>query len=278
MEEFNNDFEFKNKPDETTPRSAENLNIALKNTRAICSDTAGAHNGIFRGKDITNYFDDGSIWERISSGKFTDLFVGDYIVKNNITWRIAGFDTYLNKGDQNQGLKTHHAVIVPDEALTTSKMNASNTSENGYLGSDMVKNVLGTVLTDYIEPIFSTHILEYRSMLTNKINSTGYNRLGTATGCSSGWEWATRKLDLMSEVEVYGSQNWSSSGYDSGSNNAQLPLFKLAPEFISNKHNGWYWLSSIVTALTFAGIDGYGLVGNHGASNSHDVRPRFFID
>ncbi len=35
MNEFDDNFEFKNKPDETTPKSAENLNIALKNIRLL---------------------------------------------------------------------------------------------------------------------------------------------------------------------------------------------------------------------------------------------------
>ena len=51
---------------------------------------------------------------------FDDLYVGDYIVKNNVTWRIAGFDLhYSNKGYETQ--MVHHAVIVPDDSLGNAK-------------------------------------------------------------------------------------------------------------------------------------------------------------
>lgn len=42
---------------------------------------AGYHNSIFRGKNVTSYLTDGTLFTRISSGSFEDLFVGDYIVK-----------------------------------------------------------------------------------------------------------------------------------------------------------------------------------------------------
>ncbi len=275
MEEFNNDFLFKNKPDETTPLSAENLNTALKNTRAICSNTAGAHNGIFRGKDITNYFDDDSLWERISSGKFTDLFVGDYIVKNGITWRIAGFDIYLNKGEP--ALTKHHAVIVPDESLTTSKMNDDSTTEGGYKSSYMYNTTIPDILTNNITPVFSNHILQFHVRVTNSINKTGYNRFGTATGCSNTIEAVTRSTDLMNEVQVFGTIVYSSSGADVDADNVQFPLFRLAPEFIMTTKN-YCWLKSIASNDRFCVIGSGGRASTYLASVSYDVRPYFYID
>ena len=60
------------------------------------SNNAGSHNAIFRGEDVTKYLDDSSLWERISSGEFTDLFIGDYFQKDGVKYRIAGFDYYLH--------------------------------------------------------------------------------------------------------------------------------------------------------------------------------------
>ena len=183
-------------------------------TNLVRINNAGFHNSIFRGKDITSYLTDGSLYTRISNGTFEDLFVGDYIINNNITWRIAGFDIHLNKGDHV--LRTHHAVIVPDNTLTSGAMNSEGSTEGGYVASLVYQNDLPTVLTNYITPVFGNHVIEYRASLTNGINPTGYNRTGKNDGCSDSYDLYSRKLDLMDECEVYGSAIWSSSGFDYG--------------------------------------------------------------
>ena len=236
---------------------------------------AGYHNSVFRGKDITSYLTDGTLFTRISSGSFEDLFVGDYIVKNNITWRIAGFDVYLHKGDTE--LTKHHAIIVPDKHLTTAQMNSSNTTVGGYVASAMYTTTLPSILETYITPVFGSHVIEIRNLLTTGINASGYNRWGTNSGCSNAWEWRSRKVDLMNENQVFGSISWSSSGFETGSDNCQLPLFRLAPEYITNR-SYWYWLRNVVDSSRFAMVNGNGNSINHGASATGGVRPCFYID
>ena len=256
-------------------------------TNLLRINNAGFHNSIFRGKDITSYLTDGSLYTRISNGTFEDLFVGDYIIKNNITWRIAGFDLYLHKGDIE--LTQHHAIIVPDKRLTDCRMKASDTTVNGYRNSSGCDYTMTEVLNTYITPVFGNHVIEIRNLLTRGINETGYNRYGTNSGCSNEVRWYSRKVDLMNEVQVFGSIIWSSSGYDIGSDNCQLPLFRLAPEFIAdrsyeNLHQDenpeltWYWLRDIASASSYAGVDTYGNSSGYPASKAAGVRPYFYID
>ena len=236
---------------------------------------AGYHNSVFRGKDITSYLTDGTLFTRISSGSFEDLFVGDYIVKNNITWRIAGFDVYLHKGDTE--LTKHHAIIVPDKHLTTAQMNSSNTTVGGYVASAMYTTTLPSILETYITPVFGSHVIEIRNLLTTGINASGYNRWGTNSGCSNAWEWRSRKVDLMNENQVFGSISWSSSGFETGSDNCQLPLFRLAPEYITNR-SYWYWLRNVVDSSRFAYVNINGSSSINDASATGGVRPCFYID
>ena len=236
---------------------------------------AGYHNSVFRGKDITSYLTDGTLFTRISSGSFEDLFVGDYIVKNNITWRIAGFDVYLHKGDTE--LTKHHAIIVPDKHLTTAQMNSSNTTVGGYVASAMYTTTLPSILETYITPVFGSHVIEIRNLLTTGINASGYNRWGTNSGCSNAWEWRSRKVDLMNENQVFGSISWSSSGFETGSDNCQLPLFRLAPEYITNR-SYWYWLRNVVDSSRFARVGSDGSSSDNDASATGGVRPCFYID
>lgn len=241
----------------------------------LCINNAGFHNSIFRGKDITSYLTDGSLYTRISNGTFEDLFVGDYIIKNNITWRIAGFDIHLNKGDQP--LITHHAVIVPDSNLTSGAMNWDGSAEGGYVASLVYQNDLPTVLTDYITPVFGDHIIEYSALLTNGINPTGYNRSGANTGCSNSCDWYNRKLDLMDECEVYGCPIHSSSADDCGTAYPQLPLFALAPQYILN--GDAYWLKDVSSATSYACVNDNGIAYALWTAAGHlGVRPRFLID
>ena len=251
------------------------LNDKIESMNQMNYANAGFHNSIFRGADVTKYLTDGNLYTRISNGTFEDLYVGDYIIKNNITWRIVGFDVYYNKGDT--AFTKHHAIIVPDTNLTTGRMNSTNTTVGGVAESEMYKTTLNDVLSNYITPVFGTHVLEYRQLLTTGINATGYNRFGNNGGCSNAWAWSSRKLDLMNEVQVYGSIVWSSSGYDIGSDNVQLPLFRLAPQYICNR--AWYWLRTITTSSAFAVVDHYGYSTNGNASNSGGgIRPCFYID
>lgn len=240
----------------------------------LCINNAGFHNSIFRGKDVTAYHTDGTLYTRISSGEFDDLFVGDYIIVNNITWRIAGFDTYLNKGDQL--LTTHHAAIVPDSNLTSGAMNWDGSAEGGYVASLVYQNDLPTVLTDYITPVFGDHIIEYTALLTKGINPTGYNRTGANTGCSNSSDWYNRKLDLMDECEVYGCPIHSSSSEDCGLAYPQLPLFALAPQYIPNGEA--YWLKDVSTATSYACVSGGGIAYALWTAAFNGVRPRFLID
>ena len=241
---------------------------------ATNESTAGYHNSIFRGKDITSYYTDGSLYTRISSGKFTNLYVGDYIVANGVNWRIAGFDIYYGWTVQNT---PHHAVIVPDTKLATARMNATNVTTGGYVGSEMYTTTLPSVLSDYITPVFSSHVLEYGNLLTNTVDTTRYNRSGVASGASSNWAWYTRKLDLMNENQVTGGTEWSSSGYETGSDNIEFPLFRLRPEFV-NKEGYWYWLRSVVDGGSFAQISASCNSTYTNADGVGGVRPYFYID
>jgi hypothetical protein len=91
------------------------------------------------------------------------------------------------------------------------------------------------------------------------------------TGAASGWEWATVELQLMNEVQVYGTTVWSSSTYDVGVDNRQLPVFK----FINPVHHGLnaFWLRSVVSSTSFAFCNAYGYASGTGASYALYVRP-----
>lgn len=80
----------------------------------VIADGAGAHNSIYRGKNLGTSVT-AEQYKAISDGTFAGLYVGDYWVISGVTYRIAGFDYYLHNGDTDT--TKHHAVIVPDENM-----------------------------------------------------------------------------------------------------------------------------------------------------------------
>ena len=132
----------------------------------VFSDSAAAHNSIYRGKNLTNVYTVDEICQRISAGTFKDLYVGDYFDisittglggAETVRCILAGFDVFWNNGDT--AFTKHHAVIVPKDCFKTkSVMNDTNVTTGGYVGSKMYKTVL-PVYAAALQTALNNHIL-----------------------------------------------------------------------------------------------------------------------
>lgn len=231
-------------------------------------DNAGAHNSIYRGKNLGTTVTEEQ-WEAISSGTFTDLYIGDYWVIGGVNWRIAAFDYYLNCGDTS--FTKHHAVIVPDTCLYSAQMNTTNVTTGAYKGSAMYTANLTQAKSTINSAFGSSHVLSHRIYLSN----------ATSNGRASAGEWTDSTVDLMCEHMVYGSGIFSpvSDGSNVPNNyrveKGQLPLFALEPSRICNRDT--WWLRDVITAAAFAHVSGIGYADYYYASDSYGVRPAFCI-
>lgn len=231
-------------------------------------DNAGAHNSIYRGKNLGTTVTEEQ-WEAISSGTFTDLYIGDYWVIGGVNWRIAAFDYYLNCGDTS--FTKHHAVIVPDTCLYSAQMNTTNVTTGAYKGSAMYTANLTQAKSTINSAFGSSHVLSHRIYLSN----------ATSNGRASAGEWTDSTVDLMCEHMVYGSGIFSpvSDGSNVPNNyrveKGQLPLFALEPSRICNRDT--WWLRDVITAANFADVYLYGNANYNRASYSLGVRPAFCI-
>ena len=243
----------------------EGVNTILEQ---LTYDNAGAHNSIYRGKNLGTTVTEEQ-WEAISSGTFTDLYIGDYWVIGGVNWRIAAFDYYLNCGDTS--FTKHHAVIVPDTCLYNAQMNTTNVTTGAYKGSAMYTANLTQAKSTINSAFGSSHVLSHRIYLSN----------ATSNGRASAGEWTDSTVDLMCEHMVYGSGIFSpvSDGSNVPNNyrveKGQLPLFALEPSRICNR--AAWWLRDVITAAAFAGVGNLGLASCYDASNSLGVRPAFCI-
>lgn len=256
----------------TEPYSANYVNTELNKIEQI-EKNAGAHNSIYRGKDITDLFYDGTLSSQIAAGTFDDIFVGDYIIGNEsgIKYLVADINYLYNTG--NTPLTTNHVLMIPERCMGQAKMNTNGGTTGGYLGCEMHTTSLNSFKTIIQNDFGSSHILTHQEILTNAVSS----------GKASGWDWADVTVEIMSEVMIYGHNVWASApSYESGVDRSQLSLFKHRHDLItalksSTNENETYWLRDIVSSSDFAAIYSSGITRNSASAALLGVRPAFLV-
>lgn len=267
-------------------------NTKANKTDILSQTIAENHNNIFRGDDLfAKGYDINDICAMISDGSFSDIYIGDYFtlsgsienvpcfveqtsddgtkslvestqtVNYDTKFRIAGLDTYLNTGDT--AFMQHHAVIVPDGVIGNNRMNSTNTTSDGYIGSFMFASVLPVYNTHFSAKL-NNHLLSHREILSN----------GVIGNQANSWAWADVKINLMSEPEVYGSNLWGNK-YDVGVNYRQFPLFRIASKYICNRN--WCWLNAVAGGNDFVAMTSNGNATRNGAGVALAVYPCFCI-
>ena len=267
------------KPALTDPADIQVLNANMdiidsnmKSLGGLMTDCAGSHNSFFRGKNIGSSVTSTQS-SAIQNGSFKDIYVGDYWVINGTTYRVAGCDVFLHTGD-NVDLG-HNVVVVPDSCIlngdgqTTKYWNDTDTTSGGYIDSKMYKTTIPEKVLPKIQNDFGSNLYVHREYLSNAVDSNGG---------ASGGTWVDSSVELMNEVMVYGSVvNGRGLGlYNIGIGNTQLPLFRLAPQFIHTRQS--YWLRDISSSAWVAYVNNNGSATCDGASNPwRGVRPYFLV-
>ena len=261
----------------------------VKNEKNIVTDAyqqVASHNAIYRGKVLVDTtggsapYTLSQLQALVNAGNFSDIYVGDEI-RVNIDSKLVRFivmaiDWYIHTGDTQ--LTNHHLVLVPKNALGTAQMNGTNTTEGAYIGSEMFKTHLPKFATK-ISTALDSHILTWRSLMSNAINATapiaGYTGW---SGCTSSWAWMDTNCRLLSEVDVYGSSIWGNA-WDVGESNRQLPGFAMNPELLiklnpeDTSRYAW-WLCAVASSTFFAFVGYDGGADAYGASQTYGVVPK----
>lgn len=225
------------------------------------------HRNVFRGKSLGTSIT-AAQKTAISSGTFDDLFIGDYWTINNTRYDIADMDYWYNCGDT--AFTSHHLVMIPHSALYNSQMNSTNTTEGGYVGSEMYTTNLNqaksTISTD-----FGSMLKTHREYLVNAVTD----------GHPSAGAWFDSTVDLMDEIMAYGAYVYTpaNDGVTITTrytiNKQQLALFACSPKSINIIST--IWLRDIVSATDFALVNHRGGAHYGNATNSGGVRPVFAI-
>lgn len=225
------------------------------------------HCNVFRGKNLGGGVSSAQK-AAIKDGSFDNLYIGDYWFNNGVNWRIGDMDYFLRCGDTD--FTRHHLVIVPDTPLYSGKMNETHTTEGGYVGSLMYKSGLDQAKTA-IAAAFGDLVTTHRDILCNAVSN----------GRQSGGGWFDSTVELMCERMVYGNSvfqpgcDGSFIPYNYTIGKSQFALFRMAPQYISNRQ--WYWLRDVVSATSFAHVNSVGYANCGNAGHVGGVRPYFVI-
>lgn len=269
-----NEQELNEKAEELTGDYTEKIN-SLK--QIVVASNAGAHNAIYRGKDITSKFYDGTLSQQIAAGTFDDIFIGDYIIgqTSGRKYLVADINYRLHMGDTE--CTKPHILMIPERIMGIAMMNDTHATTGAYVGSKMYTTNLTPFKTIIKKDFGAGHILKHRNHLQNAVTN-GYETGGT---------WYDSDIELMNEIMVYGCQIFKNamSGTNVPNNyqidNSQLSLFRLRHDSIIARNDSgdryWYWLRDVVSSSNFAGVSSTGRADGSGAANSGGVRPAFLI-
>lgn len=232
------------------------------------------HRNVYRGKNLGTSITDAQK-AAISSGTFDNIFVGDYWTLNGIQYVVADMDYWLNTGSTT--FTRHHLVMIPQRVLYTGSMNATNSTDGGYAGSQMYTEGLSQAKST-IREAFGDMLLTHKEYLINAVTD----------GHPSAVAWFDSDVELMNEVMVYGCHIHASSS--DGSNGIyarstidkqQLSIFRLNPKDINakdaNNTKQATWLRDIVSSTYFAVVASTGQAHYNAASAVSGVRPVFPI-
>lgn len=252
---------------------------------AVISNTAAAHNSIYRGKDLTDYYNSGQMSRDIQAGNFANIYIGDFVIRsvtvngtayNNVKWLVGAIDPHIHCGDTET--TAHHILFIPASTLQRNvSMNPTDTTEGGYLGSEMWKTIMPLWAAGIKAAFGEAHVLKHRELLTNAVNTTAPSGAGAGwTGSTTDWAWTDVEVNIPNEPMIYGGRVFSSSAHDIGDWPRQLPLYALKCSHLDDR--SWFWLRAVVSSSRFAIANYYGNATNIAASIAYGyggVRPYF---
>ena len=211
------------------------------------------HNCFFIKRDITDWYENGSLWDRITGtngyDEFEGLFPGCYWQNHNKIRAITGIEgganhtyifginSYINIGNDANSIHYNHLVCGTVWNYGWGAMNDTDTTAGGYYNSYMNQTVIGgpTVtgnvsgtINEQLYNEFGSHLKTYIRKLSSNMNENYENSVKFEKGGASAWVEASVQAVILSESEVLGT-NIFGNFYDTGHSVCQLPIFRHDP-------------------------------------------------
>lgn len=239
----------------------------LLQAMAEMSPNVAVHRMVYGGRSLGTSVSSAQL-AAIRNGTFIGMLIGDYWTINGVKWVIVDFNYWLRCG--NTEFTKPHLVMQSEGNLYSAKMNETNTTEGGYVGSQMYTTNLNSA-KDTIAAAFPSMVLTHSEYLVNAVSG----------GKPSGGGWFDSTAELPNEIMMYGHPHFAPACDGSTVpalftvNKSQLALYVVRPDLISIR--SWFWLRDVVSSALFAAMDLGGHTNYYPASSSNGVRPVFAI-
>lgn len=252
--------------------------------------TAEHQNGIYKGADLTAYWESGLMSTNIQAGNFIGMHIGDYVVKaitvgdtthSDIQWIIAGFDYHLNLG--NPITSAHHVLVIPNQVITAAPMVSTgvNTTTGGYIGSEMWTTTIPVITKSITDAFGVIHVLSHYEMLTNSMNEEQNSAAGAewGIGATSSAVWTEVFVNIPSEAMIFGRNTVASSYYEIMDCSRQLPLYANFLKYFSVKGTtSNYWLRTINSMNRYASVSPNASISvSENIGDASNVLPYFLL-
>jgi len=282
------------------------------------------HNCFFIKRDITDWYEDGSLWDRITGrngyDSFEGIFPGCYfnlsqniVAKETGITQISGSRTLiilecngmmytgsasLDTSIGTKRLEKPHIVCMPNDnnGFGKVKWNTTASTEGGYYSSHIANDIIGQPATrgdlngtinEQLYYHLGEHLLTTYERVSNRIDPTSYNRIVSSQnqqiyesqsyrfGASDSFRAMAVQAILMTEIEVYGSIVYSSSGYDTGMGRRN---------FIGMNFNAYnpnrtsaYWLRDVASSERVCVSDGNQTATIFEPNGTFILKPRIIL-
>ena len=286
--------------------------LASYDTQLLEAKTKCYGNDYYDDSDITSLIyagsEEGTIRNEIANGNFARVHPGQTI-KGKVTgttYIVVGCNIYLHRGDTE--LTRNHIGLMPIQLVGNTgnllwsgkqyQGASANNSVQGYApwasdnetegknqtscyrDSYIAKTVLPKVDNLWLKPDFENQgisVLTFRNLeaISFDTNATCMSNPNWR-GCATSWDWASRRLVLPSEPEIYGHYNWAGSPWESGSQHTQLPLYRHK-EIHKVYPRVDIWLKDSAYASGACDVSANGNAVHDHASNALRVCPLFLI-
>lgn len=276
----------------------------------IETNTVEWHNSHYRGINLISdghFANMAALLTAIRAQDWSDIYIGDYVeltftyegASRTVKFYVGEIDKFYKVGDAS--LETHHLVMVTGDLGINQVMNDTNTTAGGYVGSK-AHTVTLPALYAILNPLFNNAILTHKEHLSNTVLSAQTVSLslddgnGAVTyscnnfpvyssgdpntpGCVTAGAWYDCNLVLMSEIEMFGSNRFASSGIDDiMCPEGQIAAFKYNRNLQTLNRTINTWLRNVNSASRFCNCNVTGHSYRRGATNSGiRLRPRFLI-
>ena len=282
--------------------SINNLNTIRKNDGNDYYDDSDITSLIYAGNGA------GTIRNEVANGNFSRVHPGQTIIGRvtGTTYIVVGCNIYLHRGDTE--LTRNHIGLMPIQLIgnagnllwsgrTYAGSGVNNTdqgyapwaSDNNtegknqtscYKDSYIANTVLPKVDNLWLKPDFENQgisVLTFRNLeaISFDTNATCMSNPNWR-GCATNLGWASRRLVLPSEPEIYGHYHWAGSPYESSSQHTQLPLYRHK-EIHKVYPRVNIWLKDSASASIACRVNGGGSALNYNASFALRVCPLFLI-